>query len=228
MMAISAVPISDRSSPPRQAGVKCEQLPLPAVNASSTSAASAPYLATVVRFITHGRAAHADVVERARRRGWPPAATQRTCSGVELDEVAQVFGEDRGDGAQRRGPDDGELGPAEEKGRQRAEPLEDVGEHPARPRQRAGQLGIGEGAEQRHQPADHPGQQHRSRIVQPLGDAGRNPEDAAPDGRPHEHRDGTAKTEVSGEPLTPGIALGGHGLNIALTRLCRTRSFPAI
>ena len=115
-----------------------------------------------------------------------------------MDEVAQVLGEDRGDGAERGGPDDGELGPAEEKRRQRPEPLEDVGEHPARPRHRRRQLGVGQRAEQRDQPAHHPGEQHRPRLVQPLRDAGRHAEDAAPDRGPHQHRDGAAEAEVAG------------------------------
>ena len=53
MIAISAVAMQRQVEPAPQAGVKCEALPvLPAVNASSPSAASAPNLAIVVRFIT--------------------------------------------------------------------------------------------------------------------------------------------------------------------------------
>ena len=52
MMAMSAVPMSERSSPVGKAGVKWAVVPVVAVNASRPSAASAPYLATVVTFMT--------------------------------------------------------------------------------------------------------------------------------------------------------------------------------
>ena len=52
MIAISAVPISERLRPPCHAGVKWDTPLESAVNASNASAASAPNLAMVVRFIT--------------------------------------------------------------------------------------------------------------------------------------------------------------------------------
>jgi hypothetical protein len=52
MMAMRAVPISERFTPPPQAGVKCSQLPLPPENARSTSNIRAPYFAIVARFMT--------------------------------------------------------------------------------------------------------------------------------------------------------------------------------
>ena len=134
MMAMSAVARSDRSSPPLQAGVKCDTVPVGAVNASRASPASEPYLSAVMRFMNRGGGANPEVVEQPdhqNRRGGRPAHLLRP----ELDEVAQVLGEDRGDGAQGGGADDGELGPAEEEGGERAEPLEQVGEDPARPGQ---------------------------------------------------------------------------------------------
>ncbi len=42
----------ERFSPPCHAGAKWDTLPVPAAKASRPSAASAPYLAIVVRFIT--------------------------------------------------------------------------------------------------------------------------------------------------------------------------------
>ena len=227
MIVISAVPISDSSSPPCQAGVKWEAPRAVGREREQRQGGQRAELGDRRQVHHHRRAAHAHVVERAHgedgHRGHP-AYLRR----LEMDEVAEVLGEDRSDGAEGGCPDDGELGPAEQERRKRAEAFEDVGEHAARPRHRRCQLGVGEGAEQRDQPADDPGEQHWSRLVQLLRDAGRHAEDAAPDRRPHEHRDGAAEAEVSGEPFTPCIALDGHGLNIALTRLCQTRSFPAI
>jgi hypothetical protein len=52
MTEMSAVPNSDNDSPPLQAGVKCEALPLGAVNASKPSPMTAAYFATVAMLVT--------------------------------------------------------------------------------------------------------------------------------------------------------------------------------
>ena len=52
MIDMRAVVSSESRMPEPQAGAKCEALPVRAVNARRASAARAPYLATVVRFIT--------------------------------------------------------------------------------------------------------------------------------------------------------------------------------
>ena len=147
----------------------------------------------------------------------------------ELEEVTQILGEDGGDGTEGGGADDGQLGPAEEKGRERPEPLEQVGEDPARPWERRRQLGQGQGAEERDGPARRP----RRRTTGP-GSWSRSATPA-----------GTRKMPLPMvEPTRTAIALqrprwrGSRSpqasadvvmawLNIALTRACRAPFFPA-
>jgi hypothetical protein len=101
--------------------------------------------------------------------------------GRERDEVAEILGEDGGDGTEGGGPDDGQLGPPEEKSGERAEGFQDVGEDATRTGEGACQLRDGESAEQGDQPTQDPGEQHGPWLLETPGDAGRNPEDAASD-----------------------------------------------
>ena len=128
--------------------------------------------------------------------------------GRELDEVAEVFGEDGGDGAEGGGADDRQLGPAEQKCGKGAEALEEVGEDPAGTGHRRGQLGVGKGPEERDDATENPGEHDGSRLSQSAGDRGWDPEDAAPDRTADQDRDGTPESEAPGEPFPPVVRLG--------------------
>ena len=132
-----------------------------------------------------------------------------------MEEVAEVFREERRDGAQRRGADDHQLRPAEEEGGEGAERLEDEGEDPARTGHRRRQLGVGQRAEEGEEAAQHPDQDEGSGRLQLGGHPGRDAEDAAPDGRADEHRHGAPETQIAGEALAPGVAVSGHRPNLA-------------
>ena len=108
-----------------------------------------------------------------------------------------------------------------------SERLEDVGEDPARSGQGAGQLGRVRAPKSAISAADDPGQEHRARILEPLGDGGGNPEDAAPDGGADKHRHRTPEPKVAGKPLTPGVAFWKHRPNISLTRSVEGPFFAA-
>ena len=88
------------------------------------------------------------------------------------------------------------------------EALQEVGEHSARPGERRRQLGQGQGAEEGDGAADDPGHDDRPWLLEALGDAGGNPEDAAADGGADENRDGAPEPEVPGKALTPGVGAG--------------------
>ena len=105
--------------------------------------------------------------------------------------------------------------------------FEDVGEHAARPRHRRGQLGVGERAEQRDEPAHHPGQQDRARLVQRAATPAGTRKMPLPMVDPTSTAMALPEAEVAGEPLAPGIALGmDMGVNIALTRRLPDGFFP--
>ena len=144
-----------------------------------------------------GRTVHPQVVQEPHRdhgSGGHPADLHRR----QRNESAKILGEDGGNGSQRRGPDHGEFGPAEQECRHRPERLQDVGEDTSRSRKRSRQLGQGERAEECDDPAEHPGQKDRPRRLKPLSHARGHPEDATADGGADEHRDGAPEAQMAG------------------------------
>ncbi len=201
---MSAVARSESCSPPGAAGVKFDPAPLPRREGQQRQPRERSELEHRDQVHEAGGALHPDIVQEPHHhdcRGGDVAHLGRR----EGKEIAEVFGEDGGDGAERGGADDRQLGPPEEKGRERAEPLEQVGEHPARPGQRRGQLGQGQGAEQGDDAAHHPGDHDGTGFLQASRDTGGHPEDAATDGGADQNRDGAPQAQVAGKPLTPGI-----------------------
>ena len=130
---------------------------------------------------------------------------------VPADRAQQVLGKRRGNRAERRGPDQHQLGPPEEERRQPAETLADVHVHPARARKHRRELRVRERAAQREQPAQNPDQEHERRLGHAAGDHRRCAKDAAADGRAHQHRDGTPQPEPARQAVAPAIDRLGSG-----------------
>ena len=210
MIGTSAVAMSDTDTLPVQSGVKCAALPPAGREREQPEQRDGAELGDRDQVHQGGRGTDADIVEDPhhddRRRGDVPHG-----GWIEAEEVPEVLGEDRRDGAEGRRADHGQLGPAEEKGRDRPERLEQEREDATRPGERRRQLREGQRAGEGHDAAQHPGQDHRSRHAQRRGHAGRHPEDAAADRAPDQDGDGAPESQAARQSLAPDIGGSAHG-----------------
>ena len=130
--------------------------------------------------LCHCSWANADVVDagkkddRRDRQGHREAVRQP-------QQRQRVVGERHRHGGNGAGRNDEDESPAVQKSGQRPERLTEVHVPPTRARAALAELPEAERADQRHDAADHPGQQHEARRVQPLSDGRGRAEDPAPD-----------------------------------------------
>jgi len=121
-------------------------------------------------------------------------------SGVIAEGAQTVGAKDRRNRTQGGGPDQGELRPAEEKGRRAAPPLAQIGIEPPGLRQGARQLRDRKRAAEGYGAAKHPDQEHQGGIGHPRGDDRRIAEYAGADRDADDHSDRRPDAEPALKP----------------------------
>src|SRR4029077_5620820 len=155
------------------------------------------------RDVLHQRAPlDADVVERSRQedRGGGDEMNVRAV-GLDTRVVAEyteeVFRKSRGDGAERCGANDDQLGPAEEKRGQPSPRLANVDVHSASAWEHARYFGESQRPTESEETAGKPDREQRKRTGKPVCYSGRRAKDSRADRRAHENRNRTPQSEAA-------------------------------
>ncbi|AMW05513.1 hypothetical protein GEMMAAP_13255 [Gemmatimonas phototrophica] len=132
-------------------------------------------------------------------------------TGIDAQRAQEILGKGERDAPQRRRPDERELGPAVQEGRQPPPGFPDIDEIAARAGHGAGQFGQGERATEGKEAAHGPHRHERQGPGELVGNARRRPEDPGADGGTDQNSNGTPEPERAGELGGGGGGGGGCG-----------------